>query len=61
MTLGAAAAAQVRLIAWCKACQHPVEPDTADMAARYGADTSCSIGESGLSVRSPVVAGSISW
>ena len=25
---------------WCKACQHQVEPDHAEMAARYGADTS---------------------
>jgi hypothetical protein len=40
MTLGAAAAAQVRLIVWCKACQHQVEPDPAEMAARYGAATS---------------------
>ena len=40
MTLGAAAAAQVRLIVWCKACQHQVEPDAAEMATRYGADTS---------------------
>jgi hypothetical protein len=40
MTLGAAAAAQVRLIVWCKACQHQVEPDPAQMAARYGAGTS---------------------
>jgi hypothetical protein len=40
MTLGAAAAAQVRLIVWCKACQQQVEPDPAEMAARYGADTS---------------------
>jgi hypothetical protein len=40
MTLGAAAAAQVRLIVWCKACQHQVEPDPAEMAERYGADTS---------------------
>jgi hypothetical protein len=40
MTLGAAAAAQVRLIVWCKSCQHQVEPDPAEMAARYGADTS---------------------
>jgi hypothetical protein len=40
MTLGDAAAAQVRLIVWCKACQHQVEPDPAEMAARYGADTS---------------------
>ena len=40
MTLGAAAAANVRLIVWCKACQHQVEPDPAEVAARYGADTS---------------------
>jgi hypothetical protein len=40
MTLGGAASAQVRLIVWCKACQHQVEPDPAEMAARYGADTS---------------------
>jgi len=40
MTLGSAAAAQVRLIVWCKACQHQVEPDPAEMAARYGAETS---------------------
>jgi hypothetical protein len=39
MTVGAAAAAQVRLIVWCKACQHQVEPDPAEMAARYGAGT----------------------
>ena len=40
ITLGAAAAAQVCLIIWCKACQHQVEPGPAEMAARYGADTS---------------------
>jgi hypothetical protein len=40
MTLSAAAAAQVRLIVWCKACQHLVEPDPAERAAGYGADTS---------------------
>ena len=40
MTLGAAAAAQVRLIVWCKACRRQVEPDPAEMAARYGANTS---------------------
>jgi hypothetical protein len=39
MTLGNAAAAQVRLIVWCKACGHRVEPDPAEMAARYGAET----------------------
>jgi hypothetical protein len=40
MTLRGAAKAQVRLVVWCKACQHQVEPDPAGMAARYGADTS---------------------
>jgi hypothetical protein len=39
MTLGAAAAAGVQLIVWCKARQHQVEPDPAEMATRYGADT----------------------
>jgi hypothetical protein len=29
MTLGNAAAAQVRLILWCKGCGHQVEPDPA--------------------------------
>jgi hypothetical protein len=40
MTLGNAAAAQVRLIVWCRTCQRQVEPDPAEMAQRYGADTS---------------------
>lgn len=35
----ARAAAHARLIVWCKACQHQVEPDPAEMAARYGAAT----------------------
>jgi hypothetical protein len=39
MTLGSAAAAGMRLIVWCKACQRQVEPDPAEMAARYGAET----------------------
>jgi Zn finger protein HypA/HybF involved in hydrogenase expression len=39
MTLGGAAAARVRLIVWCKDCQHQVEPDPAEMAQRYGAET----------------------
>ena len=39
MTLGTAAAARVRLIVWCKGCQHQVEPDPAEMAQRYGAET----------------------
>jgi hypothetical protein len=40
MTLGGAAAAQVRLIIWCKVCRHQVEPDPAEMATRYGAEMS---------------------
>jgi hypothetical protein len=40
MTLGNAAAARVRLIVWCKDCQHQVEPDPAEHARRYGAGTS---------------------
>jgi len=40
MTLGNAAAARVRLIVWCKACQHRVEPDAAEMARQYGTGTS---------------------
>jgi hypothetical protein len=39
MTLGGAAAARVRLIVWCKDCQHQVEPDPAEIAARRGAET----------------------
>ena len=39
MTLGNAAAARVRLIVWCKSCHHSVEPDPAEQAWRYGAET----------------------
>ncbi len=39
MTLGNAAAAHVRLIVWCLDCRHQVEPDAAEMAERYGAET----------------------
>jgi hypothetical protein len=35
MTLGNAAAARVRLIVWCKACGHRVEPDPAEQARRH--------------------------
>jgi hypothetical protein len=37
-TLGSTAAAQARLIVWCRDCRHQVEPDPAEMAERYGAD-----------------------
>jgi hypothetical protein len=40
MTLGNAAAAHVRLIVWCKACGHQVEPDPTQMARQYGSGTS---------------------
>jgi len=40
MTLGNAAAARVRLIVWCKACGHRIEPDPVEMARQYGARTS---------------------
>lgn len=37
--VGNAAAVKVRLIVWCLDCQHQVEPDPAEMADRYGAET----------------------
>jgi len=37
-TLGSTAAAQARLVVWCRDCQHKLEPDPAEQAARYGAD-----------------------
>ena len=40
MTLGVATAAGVRLIVWCRACGHQVEPDPAEMATLYGDETS---------------------
>jgi hypothetical protein len=39
MTLGSAAVADVRLIVRCRECGRQVEPDPAEMAARYGAGT----------------------
>ena len=38
-TLGSSAAAGVRFVVWCAACGHRVEPDPAEMGARYCADT----------------------
>jgi hypothetical protein len=38
MTLGNAAPPRSGLIDWCKGCQHQVEPDPAEMAARNGAE-----------------------
>ena len=38
MTLGSGAAAEVRIV-WCKDCGHRIEPDPAEIAARYGAET----------------------
>jgi hypothetical protein len=39
MMPGNAAATRVLLIVWCRDCGHQVEPDPAEMAARYGAGT----------------------
>jgi hypothetical protein len=39
MTLGGAAAARVRFIVWCRDCRHQGEPDPAEMANRYGPET----------------------
>jgi hypothetical protein len=39
MMLGNAAATRVLLIVWCRDCGHQVEPDPAEMVARYGAET----------------------
>ena len=38
--MGADGAAGVRLIVWCKACQHQVEPNPAELAERYGGGVS---------------------
>jgi len=62
MTLGNAAAARVRLIVWCKTCQHQVEPDPAEMAERYGTrHAQCPTGTSGWCVRNAVAAQSTWW
>ena len=39
-TLGTTAAARARIVVWCRDCRHRVEPDPAEMARRYGAETS---------------------
>jgi Zn finger protein HypA/HybF involved in hydrogenase expression len=39
MTLGGAAAAGVRLMVWCWECRHQVEPDPAELARHYSAET----------------------
>jgi hypothetical protein len=38
-TLGSTAAANLTLMVWCKDCRHRAEPDPAEMAERYGAET----------------------
>ena len=37
LTLGQAVAAHVRLIVWCRVCQHRFEPDTVALAGEHGA------------------------
>jgi hypothetical protein len=36
LTLGQALAAQVRLIVWCKGCNHRADPDIAAQVAQHG-------------------------
>jgi len=38
LTLGQAFAARVRLIVWCKSCNHRAEPDIATQGAEHGAE-----------------------
>jgi hypothetical protein len=38
-TLGSTAAAEARIVVWCRDCRHQVEPDPAELAERYGAET----------------------
>jgi hypothetical protein len=38
LTLGQALAAHVRLIVWCKSCNHRAEPDVATQVAQHGAE-----------------------
>jgi hypothetical protein len=40
MTLGGVAKAGLRLIVWCRGCQHQVEPEPAQLAERYGVGAS---------------------
>ena len=36
LTIGQAYGAKVRLIVWCKACQHRFQPDTAELVEQHG-------------------------
>jgi hypothetical protein len=38
-TLGSTAAAEARVIVWCDACRHQVEPEAEALAEKYGATT----------------------
>jgi hypothetical protein len=37
--LASTASAHLVLVVWCRDCRHRAEPDPAEMAARYGAET----------------------
>jgi hypothetical protein len=54
MTLGAAAAANVRIIVWCRDCQHQVEPEPGEQARLYGAEISVLTG--GIGSSAPIAA-----
>jgi hypothetical protein len=51
MTLGNAAAARVRLIVWCKACSHQVEPDPPKCPGNMAPGLAFSIGAVGSCAR----------
>ena len=61
MTLGNAAAARFRLIAWCKACQHQVEPDDAEQSDATAPRCPFPNGGSGWSARNAVAARLTWW
>jgi hypothetical protein len=39
LTLGQAVTSKVRLIVWCRMCQHWFEPDVREQAEQHGATT----------------------
>ena len=61
MTLGNAAASRVRLIVWGLDCPHQIEPEPAEMAERYGADTTVLAWHERLAAPNAAAAMSIWW
>jgi hypothetical protein len=61
MTLGGAAAAQVRLIVWCKDCRHQVSPIPPRSPPGVAPKRPCSISASGWSVLAAAAGRPIWW